>query len=279
MLSITLSIVACFGWGIADFIGGLKSRSLPTLIILIISTLTGIFLLVGILLFSDIPFPHDPLLFWAIPAGFIGVGAMFLLYRSLALGTMSVLAPISATGVILPVVWGIFSGDTLSGFCIMGIVIAVIGSLLAVMEKDPKKKGKKLTKGIGLAAGSAFFVGLYFITMDMACTYHPVWASMIMRSSTLLFLIPLIFFTKTSVRISRTHLPLICFMGIMDTVAAFCFAMATFKGMLSQVAVISSLYPAVTILLSTIITGERIQKIQVSGVILALAGVTLISVF
>jgi len=147
------------------------------------------------------------------------------------------------------------------------------------MEKDPEKNGKKLTKGIGLATGSAFFVGLYFITMDMACTYHPVWASIIMRSSTFIFLLPLVFFTKTVLEVKKVHLPLIFLMGIMDSIAAFCFAMATSKGMLSQVAVISSLYPAVTVLLSTIVTGERIQKIQVSGVILALAGVTLISAF
>jgi len=68
-------------------------------------------------------------------------------------------------------------------------------------------------------------------------------------------------------------------MGIMDTMAAFCFAVAASKGMLSQVAVISSLYPAVTIILSAVITGERIQKIQFSGVVLAIAGVTLISAF
>ena len=71
----------------------------------------------------------------------------------------------------------------------------------------------------------------------------------------------------------------ILLMGIMDTMAAFCFAMAASKGMLSQVAVISSLYPAVTIILSAVITGERIQKIQFSGVVLAIAGVTLISAF
>ena len=279
MLTITLSIFACFGWGIADFIGGLKSRNLPTLSILMISTLTGTFLLGVILLLLNSPLPDDPLLFWAIPAGLIGIIAMFLLYRSLAVGTMSILAPISATGVILPVIWGILFGDTLSGLSMLGIVIAILGSLMAVTETDLEKNKKKFTNGIGLALGSAFFVGLYFITMDTACTHHPIWASMIMRSSTLIILIPLLVFTKVTVNIGKVQLPPILLMGAMDTMAAFCFAVATSRGMLSQVAVISSLYPAVTVILSAVITGERIQKIQVSGVILAIAGVTLISAF
>jgi drug/metabolite transporter (DMT)-like permease len=147
------------------------------------------------------------------------------------------------------------------------------------MENDPKRKKKKLTKGVGFAAGSAFFVGLYFITMDAACTHHPIWATMIMRSSTVILFIPILFFTKVTVNIGKAQLPPILLMGIMDTMAAFCFAVATSKGMLSQVAVIGSLYPAVTIILSSVITGERIQKIQFSGVVLAIAGVTLISAF
>ncbi|MCK5696460.1 MAG: DMT family transporter [Desulfobacula sp.] len=147
------------------------------------------------------------------------------------------------------------------------------------MENDPKRKKKKLTKGVGLAMGSAFFVGLYFITMDAAYTHHPIWASIIIRSSTLIILIPLLFFAKVTVKIGQAQLPPILLMGVLDTMAAFCFAVAASKGMLSQVAVISSLYPAVTIILSSVITGERIQKIQFSSVVLAIAGVTLISAF
>lgn len=279
VLPITLSILACFGWGIADFIGGLKSRTLPTVSILVISTLAGTVLLGVILWVLDLPFPHDPTLFWAIPAGPIGIVAMFLLYRSLAVGTMSILAPISATGVILPVLWGLFFGDTLSGLNLLGIGIAILGSIMAVMETDKKRNTKKLTKGIGLALGSAVFVGFYYITMDMACTHHPIWAAGIMRLSTVTLFIPFLLVKRVSVRIEKVHLPLILFMGVMDTMAAFCFALATSKGMLSQVAVISSLYPAVTVILSAVVAGERIRKIQSSGVVLAITGVMLISAF
>jgi len=279
MLTISLSIAACLGWGIADFIGGLKSRELPTLAILIVSISIGTFGLGLFLILTGPPVSKDLLMLWAIPAGLIGLIAMFLLYRSLAVGSMSILAPISATGVILPVIWGIFHGDNLSGLKMLGIAAAILGTIMAAMEKKKENNRKKWTKGIELALAAAFFIGLYFITMDHASQNNPMWASMIMRTSTLIFLIPTIAITRTPIKIAPVHLPMLCFMGIADTMAALAFAVATSSGMLSIVAVISSLYPAVTVLLSAIIIKERLQRIQSTGVVLALIGVVLISGF
>jgi uncharacterized membrane protein len=244
-----------------------------------ISSVSGTIVLGLTLLLIRLPLPDDSGLMWAILAGPVGLMAMHLFYRSLAIGTMSILAPISATGVILPVIWGIVHGDSLSGLSMIGITIAILGSILAVMERGLLGNQIKWTKGLGLSVGSAFFVGIYFILMDIACTDNPIWASMIMRTSTLCTLIPLFFFVRVSVNIRRAQLPFIVFMGIMDTMAAFCFAIATSKGMLSEVAVISSLYPAVTVILSAVIIKERIHRIQYSGVVLALVGVMLISSF
>ncbi|MCP4022507.1 MAG: DMT family transporter [Desulfobacteraceae bacterium] len=279
MLSIGLSIAACMGWGIADFIGGYKSRHLPTLTVLVFSTISGFFCLGVLLLFQGNPFPGDPMIFWAIPAGGIGIVAMFLLYKSLAVGSMSVLAPISATGVILPVMWGVMQGDDLSQVKMAGICAAILGSILAAMEKGPDNTKKKWAQGIELALGAAVCIGLYFIVMDNACQKDPLWATTIMRTTTIIFLIPMVFFARAPVKIHPGHLPLIICMGLVDTLAAFSFALATSYGMLSIVSVISSLYPAVTVLLSTLIVGERIRKVQSSGVVLAMIGVVLISGF
>lgn len=279
VISITLSIFACFGWGIADFIGGLKSRNLSTLSILLISSVTGTIVLSLILSFMRSPLPDDPILMWAILAGPVGLMAMYLLYRSLAIGTMSILAPIGATGVILPVIWGVFHGDSVSGLSMVGITIAILGSIMAAMERGIRGNQIKSTKGVGLAVCSAAFVGLYFILMDAACSHNPIWASMIMRASALCVLALLLVFAEVNVNIGMAHFPYIVLMGILDTMAAFCFAIATSKGMLSEVAVISSLYPAVTVILSAVIVKEKIHRIQYSGVVLALIGVMLISSF
>ena len=279
MVSIALSVFACVGWGVADFIGGFKSRNLSTLSILLTSYITGTLVLGFILSWMRSPLPDSPGLLWAALAGPIGLLAMYLLYRSMAVGTMSVLAPISATGVMLPVVWGLLHGDSLSRVSMLGIFFAIVGSLLAVMENGFHRNQWKMARGTGLAVGSAFFVGLYFITMDAACDQNPIWASMLTRVSTLLVLIPILYFAKAPAAITKHQLPFIILMGMMDTMAAFCFALATSKGMLSEVAVISSLYPAVTVILSSTIVKESMHRVQYAGIALALCGVALISAF
>ena len=279
MFSIALSLTACIGWGIADFIGGFKSRALPTLSVLLIANITGVFCLFLIISVSNSKLPNDANLIWSLPAGLIGLAAMYLLYRSLSIGVISILAPVSATGVIIPVVVGITLGDNLSCLQLSGMILAMVGTMLAVMETNGNTGKVTMTKGIHLALGAAVCVGLYFILMDKASDSHPLWASMIMRCSTLVFLIPLILISRTSVKFEKSHLPWICIMGVVDTIAAFSFAVATSEGMLSIVSILSSLYPAVTVLLSAFIIKERLNKAQSTGVILAISGVALISVF
>lgn len=279
MLSVGFALAACMGWGIADFIGGFKSRNVPTLTVMIISTLAGLCCLGSILVCSRSGLPQDPHLIWALPAGIFALGAMYLLYQSLAMGTMSLLAPVSATGVVLPVIWGIVCGDTLSGLQTTGMAAAFIGTLLAVTEFGRKSGRLRATRGIFHALGAAACAGFYFIFMDTAAHTHPLWATMILRVTIFVFLVPLVLATKSPVRIRTNDLSWIIFMGVVDVGAAFSFAAATSTGMLSIVAIISSLFPAVTVLLSTLIIRERLKPVQSSGVFLAIIGVVLISGF
>lgn len=279
MISIGFAMAACMGWGIADFIGGLKSRDVPTLTVIILSNAVGLCVLGSILASSGRPFMDDPNLIWAIPAGLLGIGAMYLLYRSLAIGVMSILAPVSSAGVILPVIWGIYCGETLHTLTMTGILAAFLGIILATIEPGKKKGQIKWTKGLFHALGAAVCTGLYFILIDNASQNDPFWASMILRISTFIFLIPLILIVRSPVKIRKNHLPLIILMGVMDALASFSFALASNSGLLSIAAVVSSLYPAVTIVLSGIIIKEKMNKVQSSGVMLAITGVVLISGF
>ena len=288
-MSVGFAVAACMGWGIADFIGGLKSREIPTLRVLIIANGTGVVLLGSILAVSGRPMPGDTCLIWAIPAGLTGIAAMYLLYRSLATGMMSVLAPISATGALLPVVWGVFAGEVLSAVAVTGLAMAFFGAVLAAMapnqipdpgqgqNKDSAGPAGRWTRGIHLALGAAVCIGFYFILMDRACASDPLWASAVMRSATFVFLLPVMGLAKpagsgTGPRLC-SYLPLIIFMGMMDTMAAFAFTLAASRGMLSIAAVVSSLYPAVTVVLSALVLKERLRPVQFTGVVLTMAGV------
>ena len=277
LFALSLSLAACFGWGVADFIGGVKSRHLPTLTVLTISNIFGVAMIFALVCLRGRPLPADPALWWAVGGGAAGIIAMFLLYKALAMGPMSIIAPVSSLGAMLPLAYGLSTGDTLSMFQAVGIPTAIVGTLLAIQEKNDGDKEKKITRGAWMALASALAVGCFLIIMDRASAVDPYWSALIMRSSYGVFLTPLVFFLRPPLRVGRLHLPAIIVLGVVDALAGFAFALATTVGMLSLVAVVGSLYPAVTILLSSLILRERLQPVQYTGVALALTGVVLIS--
>jgi len=277
MTAILLSLGACLGWGIADFIGGVKSRRIKPLAVMLIANPFGILIIAVIVLVQGTPFPANNSMIWAALSGFAGVFALYLLYQALAIGPMSIVAPISGTGVILPVLFGLLQGDTLSMLQGAGILAAVIGTIFASREKRRQGNSVPVVRGLNYALASAIGVGFYFIFMDIASDTDPYWASLVMRVSYGLLLVPILFLSRTSIKGVRAHILPIGVMGIIDAFAGFSFALASTKGMLSVVSVISALYPGITVLLSSIFLKERLQSIQVVGVALALIGIVLLS--
>lgn len=277
MIAVSLSLAACLGWGLADFLGGVKSRQLPTLTILIISNCFGVVMIGAIVALRGVPLPINPELLWAVLGGLAGVAAMFMLYRALAIGSIPVLAPLSATGVIIPVVLGVVTGDSLAMLQTLGIFAAILGTIFAAREKGSPDAGRQKTSGVELALGSALAVGFFIIFMDRASEIDPYWAAFIMRCSYGAFLVPLVLLKRPPLRIERSHIPALICMGTVDALAGFAFALATTVGLLSLVSVIGSLYPVVTVLLSAVILREFPQRVQLIGVTMALVGVVLIS--
>jgi len=277
VLALCLSFSACIMWGIADFIGGLKSRHLPTITVVMLSNSFGVAVVSVIVLIRGKALPANPLLLWAIAAGIIGLFALFFLYKGLAVGSMSIIAPISSTGVIIPVIYGLLFGDTLSNLQIVGIPMAIIGTVLAAIKKTENEKKAKLARGVWYAIGSAITIGIYFIFIDRASNADPYWTTFILLVSYVVFLFPVVILTRTSLRVNRSHVPSILVLGILGALAGAAFALATTVGMLSLVSVVGSLYPAITIVMSAVILHERPQLTQILGVIVALIGVVCIS--
>ena len=130
MVPVLLSLAASSCWGMADFLGGLQSKRVPVAVVLCVVEGTG---LVGVLLVIAVtgePFPGARAAILAMVAGVAGVIALGCFYRALAIGTMSIVAPISATGVSLPVVVGIATGDRLSTVVAVGLAVTVSGVVL-----------------------------------------------------------------------------------------------------------------------------------------------------
>jgi drug/metabolite transporter (DMT)-like permease len=272
-----LSLAACFGWGVADFLGGLKSRQLSVFSVLLVSSFFGLGAILIIVWVRGATPPNDPALLLAVAGGFAGVAAMFFLYRALSIGSMAIVAPISATGVILPVIISLAGGDNPTTLQKLGMAAAIIGAVLASREKNNDGNGSRLATGVGLAIGSAIGAGIFFVVMDRASEADPYWAAFLMRFSYFAVLIIIFVLRRPDVRAGKIHMPALGVLGICDALAGFAYALATTHGMLALVAVVGALYPAVTVVLSMLILRERPQPAQFMGVVLAVGGVTFIS--
>lgn len=277
MLALSLSLAACLGWGIADFIGGLKSKSLPTLTVLLLANLFGFTVVASVALFMAGPGPSRETILWSLIAGVSAAFTMVIFYKAMAVGRMSIVAPISATGVALPVIFGLVSGEPITGLQGFGLAAAAIGSILAGWELN--EDGRSVaTKGLGLAVTAAIAIGISFIITDNAAEKSPYWAAFYLRLAYFIIILGLALALKPNLRVDRRNLPVIAVGGILDNLAGFSFTIATSLGLLTIVSVVSSMYPVVTVLLSVFLLKERPARHQYLGVCLAILGIGFIAI-
>jgi drug/metabolite transporter (DMT)-like permease len=178
---------------------------------------------------------------------------------------------------VLPVITGLVRGEVLHFIQGLGMVIAVGGGVLISLEKDSTAEKKRLAAGIVPALGAALGFGAFFVVMDMAGSVDPLWAAMVSRLSFFLFLLPAVLYKRPTLKVKANHLPAVFAIGLLDATAAFSYTAATTRGLLSLVSVISSLYPAVSVILAALILKERLRGFQFHGVVLAIIGIALIS--
>ena len=278
MAAIALALGASLTWGIADFLGGLKSRQLALLAVMAISQACGL-VIIGIFVAArGEPVPDTEYIVFGMLSGLAGPVGLAAFYRAMAIGTMSVVAPISATAAIVPLVFGIATGDELTALQGGGIAVAMAGVALASREEaDEAAQSARISAGVGLALLSALGFGCFFIAIDAATGGDPAWALFFNRvtSTTVLWTAVLAF--RPTLRMNRADLRTLGAIGVLEMIANALFAAATTTGLVSVVSVLASLYPVVTVALAHLVLHERILRLQQVGVAAALAGVTLIS--
>jgi len=219
---------------------------------------------------------------WAALAGSAGIVALGCFYRALAIGTMSVVAPISATAAAVPVLVGLIEGERPSTLQIAGMAIALAGVILAsrepVEEGAPPGGRAPNHAAIGLALVAAAGFGTFFVGIDKAsATAEVPWVILVQRCASLLLLVIAALAVRPALPRDVPSIALLGMIGVLDLGANGLYALATTHGLLSVVSVLGSLYPAVTVVLARFVLAERIARIQEVGVVLALAGVIAIS--
>jgi drug/metabolite transporter (DMT)-like permease len=277
MLAISLALIACLSWGTSGFLAGIKSKIMPVLVLLFFSSMAGLAMFaigVGV---RGAPLPRDPNLLFAVLGGLVGVGGLYCFYRGLATGAISIVVPISALCVLLPVAASLLRGEIFQPIQGLGMATAVGGGVLISLENNSGAEKKRLAAGIFPAFGAALGFGAFYVVMDLAGSVDPLWAATLSRTSFFLFLLPALLYKRPSLKIVFNHLPAVCIIGMLDGIAAFAYTSATTKGLLSLVSVVSSLYPAVSVILALLFLKERLRRFQLIGVVLAIIGIALIS--
>ena len=276
MLPIVAALGASVAWGVADFLGGLKSRHLRLLAVLAISQSAGLIFLGAIVLARGQAPPEWSFAAFAGLAGLLGLLALSAFYRGLAVGTMSIVAPVSATGVALPVVVGLVGGERLGALQVAGTVAAIAGVILASRTVDDARTAPRAS-GLGYALLAALGFGVFFVVLPYASQQDVFWAGFVQRLTSVAALLALLAFRRERPVAARGHWPGLVAIGVFDVLANVLYAAGATQGLLSVTAVLASLYPVVTMALAYAVIGERLALGQRVGVAAALLGVALIA--
>jgi drug/metabolite transporter (DMT)-like permease len=274
-------------WGLADFGGGLLTRRIPAVTVVVVSQSIAVVVLGAVVVATGGWSESGPQLWFAVAAGVVGPVAMLSFYKALALGPMGVVSPLGSLGVIVPVAVGLVLGERPGVLQFAGIAVAVAGVMLA---GGPELRGAPVQRraivltlvaavGFGavmslIAEASTTITGLFLALFVQRVTNVAV-------GSTALFVsvkrgaraLP----EDGGVRLIRASLPALAFVGLADVAANGTFSIAAHAGPVTVAAVLASLYPVITALAARGVLKERLRAVQAAGAGLALVGTVLLA--
>jgi drug/metabolite transporter (DMT)-like permease len=282
MLAIGLALLSSVLWGFSDYFGGVKSRSFPVAVVLAGTYGASLAVMLIFIAARGTGPPDAEHVLAGLGAGLVGIVGLSAFYRGLAIGTMSIVAPIAATGVSVPVIVGLILGDRPGLAGSLGLALAVVGIVLASREDDESTIGpREQRRSIILAIIAGLGFGTYFVLAEIGSNEDVAWTLLLSRVSgfPVVVLVALLVVRRSGRGRAPGRAALAAFAGIglLDLGANALFNVASTMGELSSVAVASSLYPVVTVMLAALLLGERVQGVQRVGVFVALTGVVLIA--
>ena len=279
-MAVVLALLSSVLWGSADFLGGTVSRRRLAAVVVGVSQAAGLVTVLGIALATgafDDPTGYLP---WAVASGLAGMVGLVCFYAALAAGTMGVVSPIAALGVVVPVVVGLARGERPAALQLVGIAVAIVGVVLA---SGPELQGRAGARPLLLAAVAALGFGLALLFIAEGSQSSTVMTLVTMRATSVTALsVALVValsrgVSRSVLAIGWRDLGLVVVVGVGDLLANQAYGAASRREDVSVVAVLGSLYPVMTVLLARSLHGERLGRAQTWGVAGALAGVVLIA--
>lgn len=285
---VTLALASAAFYGAADFLGGMASKRADAVVVTFVAQAAGLVLLVLLLpvLPSSAPVTADYA--WGAAAGLAGSAGVALLYRALAIGTMSIVAPITAVcAAAVPVLVALALGERPGVRAGVGIVLAAVAIVLLSRGESVESAPRRMQSAVSLAFISGIAVGLFFLCLAQTSDDAGLWPLIVGRSIS----VPLFGVMAATTgrglsrsrsghggrpRLDRVAARTAAGCGSVDMLANALYLIATRYGPLSLVATLASLYPASTVLLARFALGERLSRSQALGVAGALVAVVLI---
>jgi len=280
VIAIALAFGASVAWGFSDFLGGMRAKRIAITGVVGMTLVGGILMAgLGVALGAG-PWPGFVPLWPAIVSGLGSLLAFGTLYKALSIGPMSVVAPISATYPIVPVLVGlVFWSERPTSLQVAGMALTITGVLLAASEGNHKRGRTRIGRlGVVLAILSALGSGVMLTALDAAAKADPYWALLAARCVSVLVLLTVVAALRPTFGVRGLDVPALIGIGILDTGATGLFAVASTRGYLSVVSVVASLFPIMTVILAHVLLHERLRAHQWLGVAGALSGVVLITI-
>lgn len=279
-MAVLLALLASVAYGVGDFCGGLASRRSHALPVLLLGGPVGTLLI--LVAAVAVGGPVLPAVVPGLLAGTAGAAGIIVFYRALSVGTMSVIAPVTAlTSAAVPLAVGVaVLGERPGAVASLGVVVALAAIVLVGLEPrspDAPAGGRRISGGIGLALLAGVGFGLFFVALDAAPHDTGLWPVLWGRVATVCVVV------VAAARSGRLALPprpavgLALASGVLDGAANIGVLLAVRAGDLSTASVIVSLYPAATVLLARVVLRESLARVQRVGLTVAAAGVVLIS--
>ena len=274
-MPIVLALASSLVWGVADFMGGFFTRRAPLAAVTVVSQGAGLVALLVWLAARGFHVGWSSFAFGLIGGigGAIGLSAF---YKALAVGTMSIVSPVTACGAVVPFGLALARGERPSVWAVGGAAVALAGAVLASASEGRASGDRR--RGAILAVCAAIAIGLFAYFLGIGGKHGDPFAALLgARVASLSLLVVGALVLRAPVAPRRELLPAIAVVGLLDSAANALFVFASRGGYLSVVSVLGSLYPVVTLLAAHVVLSERITRVQRGGVALALVGVCVVA--
>jgi len=274
--AVLLALLAAAGYGVSDFVGGVAARRVAALRVVLVSYPLSV-LVVAALAPVVGGVPDVASLLWGGAAGVVAGLAVWWFYLALAAGPMSVVSPLTAVLVAgLPLLVGVGLGERPSALALLGAVLALAAVVL--VSRDSGHSELRFTGRVAaLTLGSGVAFAGYFILLAQITVGTGLWPLLASRVGAAVVVVLAALVVRQHQAPQGVALRLALLAGLLDVVANVAFLYAVQGGLLSLVSVITALYPAATVLLATVVLGERTARVQQVGMVLAAASVALIA--